>query len=475
MEKSDYSEFRELLRKAAGSTNQTEMAEMTGLSRGHVNRLMGNAPISRPSAATLSKICAAFPDADPVALYASCGYGASEMSLSERLRRNGLQPMERAEKVASLMAGAVSRAAAGMTVYPDIMDVLALMARSSGERMKVSLRQGRDCVRIERDGSQPCQMRFRGERAACGKAEWKYCTEKKDIRTELYFVLTYIRSEDGVLPCGLETGLDALLEMKALDPPAEDMLYEDGTDPEDVPVYAEITTTDHKPTLAEERLLKAIFGDHSGDEAEIQCCDIAPGVVISGAPGGLAQWLLENRDYFRCGNEEESSEFMDDLESALPGAEDADAAAARMLGEMNIDPGEAVASVIRGRVAADREFMEEYVKRERACDAIAGRDPERPVFPPEITYYSNKGFGGGRLSPAVVSDERLRQLGLEDRFTELLRGITRGLGAEMVQEAIGCYSIGVGLSEEKRGREQEGHGWKRNARYAGSCSRLPRR
>ena len=55
-EKKEYTKFRELLRKAMGSMNQKDFAEKAGISIVHLNRLLNNPVISRPSKETLRKI-----------------------------------------------------------------------------------------------------------------------------------------------------------------------------------------------------------------------------------------------------------------------------------------------------------------------------------------------------------------------------------------------------------------------------------
>lgn len=75
-DKNEYLDFRKLLRDAIGAARtQQQFAEASGLSLGHLNRMLNNKEISRPALSTLEKIAKA--SEGRVSLFelrASCGY-----------------------------------------------------------------------------------------------------------------------------------------------------------------------------------------------------------------------------------------------------------------------------------------------------------------------------------------------------------------------------------------------------------------
>lgn len=70
----EYKEFRKLLRNGIGSRSQKQFAEETGISKEHINRMLNNKEIDRPTVGTLDKIAAAMDTVALDDLLISCGY-----------------------------------------------------------------------------------------------------------------------------------------------------------------------------------------------------------------------------------------------------------------------------------------------------------------------------------------------------------------------------------------------------------------
>lgn len=70
----EYKEFRKLLRNGIGSRSQRQFAAETGISKEHINRMLNNKEIDRPTAGTLEKIAAAMDTVALDDLLIACGY-----------------------------------------------------------------------------------------------------------------------------------------------------------------------------------------------------------------------------------------------------------------------------------------------------------------------------------------------------------------------------------------------------------------
>ena len=94
--KAEYKEFRTLLRKAIGDNPQAVFARKAGISAQHLNRMLNNAEIHKPSIDTLRKIAGAAEDGVTLSeLKAVCGYD-SESETSAMAKRKELLPPQRA-------------------------------------------------------------------------------------------------------------------------------------------------------------------------------------------------------------------------------------------------------------------------------------------------------------------------------------------------------------------------------------------
>ena len=73
-EKKDYKEFQNLLRKGIGSRSQKEFAEAVDISAPHLNRMLNNEKIARPSVETIKKLVANINGASLNEFLISCDY-----------------------------------------------------------------------------------------------------------------------------------------------------------------------------------------------------------------------------------------------------------------------------------------------------------------------------------------------------------------------------------------------------------------
>lgn len=83
--KGEYKEFRSLLRRGIGTKTQKAFAEEISISKEHLNRLLNNREISRPSAGLLKKMAAHMNTISERMLLESCGYEVEP--IEERAKR----------------------------------------------------------------------------------------------------------------------------------------------------------------------------------------------------------------------------------------------------------------------------------------------------------------------------------------------------------------------------------------------------
>ena len=83
--KGEYREFRELLRRGIGTRTQKAFAEEAGISKEHLNRLLNNKEISRPSAAILKNMASHMNTITERMLLEACGYEIEP--IADRVKR----------------------------------------------------------------------------------------------------------------------------------------------------------------------------------------------------------------------------------------------------------------------------------------------------------------------------------------------------------------------------------------------------
>ena len=83
--KGEYKEFRTLLRRGIGTKTQKAFAEEIDISKEHLNRLLNNREISRPSIGLLKKMAAHMQTITERMLLESCGYEIEP--IEERAKR----------------------------------------------------------------------------------------------------------------------------------------------------------------------------------------------------------------------------------------------------------------------------------------------------------------------------------------------------------------------------------------------------
>lgn len=307
-EKREYREFRELLRKAMGTQSQKAFAEACGLSPEHMNRLLNNSVISRPSKATLLKILNASGQVDGSELYRSCDYSVEDSNMDVWRKRKGLPVKKQLEMTASLIQSKLQTMQKRISIYSSmedlVRDFLHEVAPVVTKVRKVDARDWLDSGNKYR------------HRAICCVGCWQIQEDSAYIwDVETRFVIFYeTLSTGGVILMDSAVDAETLLHWGFFPQEDLDSLYEDGVD---VKKLSSCSTMQRKPKTkpsVEERLLRTIFGDPNEETVDLMYLKTGRGSVWKETPARFVEYVLDNAEYFSVNEEEQ--ELLDDMRDA---------------------------------------------------------------------------------------------------------------------------------------------------------------
>lgn len=258
--KGSYKEFREMLRRGIGSRGQKEFAKSIGISPEHLNRMLNNEEIPRPSRQTLAKIVR----------------NVNNMTLNDFLQSCGYPPMEIEERVEKL--------------EKDIMDGINAMKTKiwgSMEEMDQTLRDEylEEAGWFCRDGDEETMFSEDAELCAPVSFHWDARPYSCVTRFKLYFSRTL---RNRIVLAGTSLGEDA-----AGEPETGKMI-----------LHTEVVEKPKKQKVlggtAEERLLEAIFGG-SGFEPSVV---VGYGIRFDKTPEGFMDFTYSHSGSFVTGRKE---------------------------------------------------------------------------------------------------------------------------------------------------------------------------
>lgn len=124
--KKEYREFRRLLTICMDGYTQKEYADMIGISGAHLNRMVNQPVIGRPTVKILQAMLTHLPsEVNPYDLFESCGYTASVARFAWRQVRMHETMAERMSKNAQDLTYVVDALKKQMCVFPRIEDILS--------------------------------------------------------------------------------------------------------------------------------------------------------------------------------------------------------------------------------------------------------------------------------------------------------------------------------------------------------------
>lgn len=309
-EKKEYAEFRALLRRAMGGMTQKAFADESGISVEHLNRMLNNDLISRPSKTTLRKILAVATDINPYDLYDACDYERIETRSGVRIARYQLPFEERLTRMAEDLRDSFRR------MIQDAVPFVTFDTAMSVYRARYTLNV-RD-IRYDFNRRTVNPTHYKGEFVLPCIARWQTDKDTRqcyDVRT--YFALFGIETKNGsIMLTDVAVDAKTLMDLGYLPQTCVDALYEDGTNVNELPYFSVVTVKNKKPSV-EQKLLDAIFGQAEVDEdghdlrRDLYHIEWGVGSVWEQTPSGFQEYLLKHHDYF-CLNAE-SIELWEDV------------------------------------------------------------------------------------------------------------------------------------------------------------------
>lgn len=349
-EKREYTEFRSLLKEAMGNKSQKEFAEMTGLSSEHLNRMLNQALIARPSEQTLQKIVQAVPMLDARALYSSCGYeprgrimmDLAKMSLTDVMRM-----------VATKLKMGFSLMVQEMRCWPSLDDVLREYRSRYGWEL-FNIQVSNDTWKQNMDEF------HKGYYSVFCVAHWMKSNGLLTYhKGETFFMLYFMKLDNGMYFL-TDVAIDGrtLSLYGNLPEYLKEMVYEDGEDMTSFP-YCCVTTEKQRPENSGlVKLQNAIFGRR--EETELYSMQYGLGAVYEGTPARFVDYVLENQDYFGFSAREQ--EIMDNLSDIQAGTSSftPEQATEGFYFDGTEGPGAILTAILHrkfGKPAADRDFV----------------------------------------------------------------------------------------------------------------------
>lgn len=353
-EQNTYTTFRSLLKNAVKGTSQKAFAEKAGLSPEHLNRLLNNGVINRPSKKTLDKILKASPSTDSRALYVSCGYDPAEYNRSVFRARHDADGLDltvariRDELNYLIKTAPIQSSRESIclmlkkALYPAVLSVTSVGAKDDAGNQN-PLRQ----------------------HAFAFDASWLVELPENKIRKDsLRFAVFYCTLKDGQLML-TDMAMDvlSLLSCGFVPSVVMDRMDEEGYHPEEMPYVVLGTVSERTKSSPAERLLVTIFGEEKGDERPFYDLTFGRGTVWEGTPACFSEWLLSRRQWFS--RSEDEVEIVDAIENG----EDPDAACADYcFGGAHGTAGAALAVLNR---MAENRWEIEYDESETCTDILS--------------------------------------------------------------------------------------------------------
>lgn len=264
----EYPEFRKLLRKGMGYRTQREFAEAIGLTPVHLNRMLNQEKIPRPSQNTLVSMSKHMSSVTLKELLESCGYEADDTAETAQ---------KLAEDLKYFFAG--NRETRGLVncSIKELCEAFEMLYGPAGCEMKFDIE----------DAELTDSPYKTAENAARIVIKWTHM----DCVCFTTFMLYYAKTVAGKI---YVVGLDVEKTSDGL--------------------YAHILNKTQKNS-AESRLIDSIFG-FTGERSEYCAVTIGPGIAYDKTPDGFLDFLINHSDAF-CINEERRTQWQQVVEQGI--------------------------------------------------------------------------------------------------------------------------------------------------------------
>ena len=191
----EYKEFRRLLRNGIGDRSQKKFAEETGISKEHLNRMLNNKEINRPTADTLAKIAAAMNTVTLDDLLIACGYDAYDIKS---------QAIKAAGEIKAALNEILSDPLKGWKTVNDAVET-ANMLYTNNLKCKFRIINTKPC--------EETQEHHWAEAYSILEFKWK----EGDYSCKTWAILFYTETKNGrIIPTDCVMNLESLLKHNAV-------------------------------------------------------------------------------------------------------------------------------------------------------------------------------------------------------------------------------------------------------------------
>ena len=308
-EKKEYREFRALLTKWMEGYSQREYALKVGITPAHLNRMLNNQEIVRPSVQTLEKLLLCRnPECNPYELFESCGYSRVDCKLALRKYRRKFTLPQQMQMMSEELVIAWQAMIRHMNTYPTLQAALSDFCLHYG----VEVNAGKWSTELLENHN----PNHKGNHLIGGQVFWNVDKDARQYHEVCtYFVVYCVQLASGeFLLTDIATDGVSLAEAGVVEQYILDDLYEDGESLPNLKFFSVATLKTRKNSCAA-RLLQSIFGvDEDGNPVDTQFYHMTwgRGSVWTETPSHFCEYVRKNKEYFS--NTEQELEILEMIE-----------------------------------------------------------------------------------------------------------------------------------------------------------------
>ena len=326
--KKEYGEFRDLLKSCIGSESQSDFAIRANISKEHLNRLLKNDLISRPSKDTIKKIYTASNNKNVSidALMLSCDYTSSDSAVVKRTLYSSLTEDENRDAVANSICKSFATIVANHKIYSNIESIFVdyknnFMDTPCQIRIYTDKAENVPAILSVDDCLPDFSVNFgKGEQMIAANIVWRYRVSSHDVViNSLEFLLTFVTTNKGGILLTNAIFKPSLVLSGHPDRNFASMWIDTITSTDDIVDLDDIgyviickrETDDHKET-PEEKLLKSIFGSPDDECIYLRETKYGYGFSYTSVPNNLIYFIRNHKEAF-CHESEIATEIYEEL------------------------------------------------------------------------------------------------------------------------------------------------------------------
>lgn len=307
--KKEYKEFRAMLTKWMEGYSQREYALKVGMTPAHLNRMLNNQEIVRPSLQTLEKLLLCRnPECNPYELFESLGYSRIDCKFALRKYRHQFTLPQQMKMMSDEVLIAWNAMIRKLNVYQTLQQAMGEFRLHYG----VELNGGEWATEVLPNHN----ASHKGDHFIGGRVYWNVDKDGRQYHEVCtYFVVYCVALQSGgYLITDVAVDGEALADAGVVEQCILDDLYEDGESLQNLKFFSVATLKTRKSKYAT-RLMQAVFGvDENGNPVDTQFyhMDWGRGSVWAATPSHFCEYVRKNKQYFS--KTEQELEILDMIE-----------------------------------------------------------------------------------------------------------------------------------------------------------------